>query len=712
MRYIQFRPNQETALRSSERHLEFQRETTRVGPTWLIGQSKYSGPANCVEMKWAGLSKLLLYRFRSIWTMRSIELQARRQEQTYSEEHRKVLGAHYTPDSVVDYIVRRTLEPLLRSRERLAKLRIIDPACGSGLFLLKAYEILADTWQKTFGIFGPKDAKYILENCLFGIDIDERSISAAQKHLLAKASFSEHDCINNNKNIVVGDALLLRSTSTFLPMGSQGLEDALFGSIFSKHSFDCVIGNPPYVRIQNTPIEKRGRYILSYTTAGGRFDIAALFLELSEYLLNECGRLGFIVSNKILSTSGAKRIRLFLPRHFNIEEIVDLADTKLFNAAVLPMILIAGRADKNKNRIAYSSLSQVHNGIAGTLKLQTEDLLQILDETEIPFEANVSVAGRVFQVQRFYVDPPSSQAKVWTFHNERQYGLLLKVRRNSGCTVGNLAKKISVGLKTTADEVFIKPMTRGFVREKALESDLVFPLIESHNIGRWHYSWDPERDLFVLYPHIEKNGKVVPVELDNYPRIKEYLEANRSRLESRTYLAESGRRWYEIWVHQCPSDFRGRKIITPDISCCNRFALDDKGLYVNGTCFYIILTDEADLSYYSILGLLNSKVIEYIHKITSGNSLYAKRFRYWSSYIREYPVPKRLFDSPDLRSLLAQNAIRLLNTDNETERTELENENDHLCYELFDLTETDVGEINRTLFACSAPLPKKGIAGK
>lgn len=640
--------------------------------------------------------------------MLSIELQARRQEQTYSEQHRKCLGTHYTPDSLVDYIVSRTLEPLLRSRDTLTRLRIIDPACGSGLFLLKAYEMLADGWQKAFGSYGPKDAKHILKHSLFGIDIDERSVLETRKHLLAKASLSECDCTGIDENIVAGDALLVRPASTLIPMSDQGPEAQLSGTLFAGHSFDCVIGNPPYVRIQHTPAEKRGRYMLSYTTAGGRFDIAALFLELSEYLLNESGRLGFIVSNKILSTSGAKRIRLFLRRHFSIEEIIDLADTKLFDAAVLPMILIAGRLDKNKSRIAYSSVAEAH-GAASTLTLQRENILHFLRETGIPFDGNVSVGGRVFRVQRFYVEPPSSDAKVWTFHDERQDKLLFKLRRNSVCTVGDLCKKISVGLKTTADEVFIKPMTVDFVQEKALEAALVFPLIESHNVSRWNYSWDPEHDLFVLYPHIERNGRVVPVELDAYPRIKEYLEANRSRLESRTYLADSGRRWYEIWVHQSPSDFSSRKIVTPDISSCNRFALDDKGLYVNGTCFYMILTDGSDASYCSTLGLLNSRVIEYVHKTTSGNSLYAKRFRYWSSYIREYPVPKRLLDSPELRSLLARNVVGLLNTTNEAERVELEKENDRLCYELFDLTEEEIREIERTLSLSSAPPPKKGI---
>ncbi|PKL47967.1 MAG: hypothetical protein CVV39_04990 [Planctomycetes bacterium HGW-Planctomycetes-1] len=642
--------------------------------------------------------------------MISIELQARRHEQIYSDKHRKLGGMHYTPDSLVDYIVKRALRPLLNTPDNLSQIRIIDPACGSGLFLLKAYEVLADCWQKTFGNFSAKDAKFILENSLFGIDIDEQAVLETKKNLLQKACLSERDYVNINKNIAVGDALFLRPSSTLIPPSEQEFNGLLTNEFFTKHSFDCVIGNPPYVRIQNTPREKRERYALSYTTAAGRFDIAALFLELSEYLLSEKGRLGFIVSNKILSTAGAKKIRFFLLKHFSIEEIVDLGDTKLFNAAVLPMILIVGRDNGNGKCIAYSSITELHNGAAN--KSSTTDLLQLLEKSEVPFEANVSFADRAFQVQRFYANPPSWQTNVWTFHNERQNHLLAKIRHNSACTIDELARKVSVGLKTTADNVFIKPMTQEFVRQKTLERDLVFPVIESHNVERWTYSWNPQQDLFVLYPHIEKNGRVIPVELDVYPKIKEYLESNRNQLEARNYLSDSGRRWYEIWVHQSPSDFCRRKIITPDLSSHNRFALDDRGFYVNGTCFYLILMDESDISYYSILGLLNSKVIEYFHKTTSGNSLYAKRFRYWSSYIQGYPVAKRLLTDPDIRSLLARNVSNLLNTTNIAERAELEKENDRLCYELFGFTDDEIREIESTLSVCSPPSRKKGIAAK
>ena len=639
-----------------------------------------------------------------------IETRARKHEQTYSNEHRKLLGTHYTPDPIVDYIVQHSLCPLLEFPERLQAIRVLDPACGSGLFLLKAFEILAQRWRGAFGSFGPQDAKHILANSLFGIDIDEPAVLATRRHLLEKASLSEDDVPQLIENIAVGDSLSLKPPFTQLGLDDPATDQTKAGSCFSKHSFHAIIGNPPYIRIQNTSLNKRDRYTSTYLTASGRFDISTLFVELSEYLLKDQGRLGFIVSNKILSTSGARKLRAFLLAHFSIEEIVDLSDTKLFEAAVLPLIVVATRTRNNGDHIAYSSITESHTRDASTV--QSDNLLGLIAGSQIPFEANVAFANKVFQVQRFYGSRPSTRANVWTFHNERENRLLSKLKLNSSHTLNDISEKISVGLKTTADSVFIKPMTKNFIKERGFEPELVFPLLESHNIDRWRYLWDSEGDLFVLYPHIEQNGKLVPIDLDTYPRAKEYLEANRPQLEARTYLAESNRRWYEIWVHQSPNDFRQRKLITPDISSHNRFAIDDKAFFVNGTCFYIILKDKSDNSYYSILGLLNSKIIEYFHKTTSGNSLYAKRFRYWSSYVGSYPIAKRLFSAPELTSAIVTNVSRLLRTNNDEERVRLEKENDRLCYQLFDLTNDDIKEIESTLTVHSPHSRTKGISAK
>ncbi|MFO0793475.1 MAG: DNA methyltransferase, partial [Candidatus Brocadiaceae bacterium] len=221
--------------------------------------------------------------------MTLIETKARQHEQFYTNVHRKLLGTHYTPDSVVDYIVNRTLQPYVESPELLSTIKILDPACGSGLFLLKAYDVLADHWKKTFGRFTQKDALHIIENSLFGIDIDEQSVLATKRHLMQKASFVDVLPYKIAPNIVVGDALYLRSFSKLMQLDEQAAFMSRFGPNFSKHKFHCIVGNPPYIRTQNIPKEKRDYYSTVYSTAAGRFDISGLFIELSEYLLKEKG---------------------------------------------------------------------------------------------------------------------------------------------------------------------------------------------------------------------------------------------------------------------------------------------------------------------------------------------------------------------------------------------------------------------------------------
>ncbi|MBI5308349.1 MAG: N-6 DNA methylase [Planctomycetes bacterium] len=419
--------------------------------------------------------------------------------------------------------------PYLKSPELFTNIRILDPACGSGLFLLKAYDVLAGNWKKTFGSFTSKDAQYLIENNLFGIDIDENAVLATRKHLLQKTSVPDSDSFEFN--IIVGDTLCLRPFCRQRQFGNQPTPKTSFGEKFLARSFDCILGNPPYIRIQNTPLGKRTRYISTYSTAVGRFDISSLFFELSDYLLKESGRLGFIVSNKILSTSGAQKLRNFLLTHFEIEEIVNLSDTKLFDAAVLPLIFIAQKSKECANQITYTSITESH-GKKNTGQ-QTVEFFELLKTSRMPLDTDVAVDldGKTFKVQRFFTTPPSKNANVWTFHNEREDTLLAKLKSASACTIGDLCKKISVGLKTTADGVFIKPMVEDFVNQHGFEKKLVFPLIESHNVNRWRCSWNSQTDLYVLYPHIEQNGKVLPADLDEYPRIKRYLETHRQQYE-------------------------------------------------------------------------------------------------------------------------------------------------------------------------------------
>jgi methylase of polypeptide subunit release factors len=632
-----------------------------------------------------------------------IENLARAFEATYSVNERKLSGTHYTPDNVIEYIVERTIGSCFCHVDDFLQFRVLDPACGSGLFLLKAFDAICTSVRRKLGEISPQQTCAVLQNCLYGIDIDPAAIQEAKQNLLKKAEqYGVYDANLINHHFFVGDALELLAENgqqLGLDLGfgeNQNYQKIVFPEVMATGGFDCVIGNPPYIRIQNIfPLERRQKYVNFFKTASGRFDIANLFIELGATMLKEGGGLGFIVSNKLLSTNGAKQLRRFILNHFTIKEIVDLTDTKLFEAAILPMILILKRGSCSSNQMIFSSATEIK--IYSDQTKPSSDIFQTLRECELPLSREVKIQQRIFKVQKFFTKQPSKADIIWTFHPPIESHVLAKIKTNTKCTLKDISEKISVGLKTTADDVFIKPLTLAFIQEHKFEQALIYPVLESHNINRWSVKWQRDKDNYVLYPHQESNGKLLPVDLNRFPYIKKYLYSQREKLASRTYLQESGRKWYEIWVHQSPADFAKIKIITPDISAANRFAIDRKGHFVNGTCFYIIPKDQSLEMNFAVLALLNSKLMEYFHKITSGNVLYAKRFRYWTTYLSQYPIPKA-FDPKNITvKQLAANARRLETLSSPDDIHKLEDENDRLIYHMFDFDDAEISEIESTL---------------
>ena len=127
-------------------------------------------------------------------------------------------------------------------------------------------------------------------------------------------------------------------------------------------------------------------------------------------------------------------------------------------------------------------------------------------------------------------------------------------------------------------------------------------MLRGKDISKWKVEWSPDRsyDRYVLYPHEKKEGGVRNVNLKDYPNTKRYLESHKEKLEERHYLTEAGREWFEIWVHQDPEYFeRQFKIMTPDFSNHNCFAMDAQKYYIGSSALAIILQDQApEFNYY------------------------------------------------------------------------------------------------------------------
>ncbi|WP_225728762.1 MULTISPECIES: Eco57I restriction-modification methylase domain-containing protein [unclassified Nocardia] len=200
--------------------------------------------------------------------------------------------------------------------------------------------------------------------------------------------------------------------------------------------------------------------------------------------------------------------------------------------------------------------------------------------------------------------------------------------------------RIRVGIKTTADRVFISD--RWGERVPRPEADLLLALITHDDVAAWRVR--RAGDTRVLYPYDTARPVRTPIDLAEFPCAAEYLRTHKDTLAARGYVIAGGREWFEIWVPQRPHLWRTPKVVFPDISDRPRFALDRSGAVVNGDCYWISLTDlaqagDAERLAYLLMGVANSALGLRFYDAVCGNRLYSGRRRWITQYVSRLPLP-------------------------------------------------------------------------
>jgi len=268
---------------------------------------------------------------------------------TENRTHRKEQGIYYTPSYVVDYIVRNTLGESLKNKKVDAdKIRVLDCACGSGSFLIKAFDVLNEYYSRhedynqtqldTTGTGVTYSKKLgILRNNIFGVDLDKQAVEIAQLNLLLKIAEKGKRLPLLEENIKCGNSLI---DDEKIAGDKAFIWEEQFKNIMKEDGFDIVIGNPPYERTLYLENEKQ-YYSQNYVSAYGAYDILVLFIEKALRLLKDEGYLGFIVSNKFLVSDYGTKLREFLLANSKIVRIIDLADAKrVFPEALVSTVII------------------------------------------------------------------------------------------------------------------------------------------------------------------------------------------------------------------------------------------------------------------------------------------------------------------------------------------------------------------------------------
>ena len=524
-------------------------------------------------------------------------------------EQRKSTGATYTPVDFAAFVADQMV--LVADLPKDGKIRILDPACGDGSLLYALIERLPPAARKRVEVVG--------------YDIDPETIRIATQRF--RQDFPDLDVLLEQKDFL--DHVL----------NLQGGGD-LFSAQEVQTPFHLVIANPPYVRTQIMGAQQAQQLAQSFGLTG-RVDLYYPFLLGISQVLAENGVTGVITSNRFMTTKSGQAVRRAMLSRFRILHAWDLGDTKLFDAAVLPSVLLArGTSDPqhpHTDGITYSSIYETEDvaiaKTANALTALTADNDTVISITD----------GRRFRVRHGTLDNGGDPEGIWRVATQATDQWLATVEANTWETFRRIGK-IRVGVKSTADKVFVRNDWNDLPGGRR---ELLRPLITRKCARRFKAEVPTKANHIkeILYPHEATEKGRAAVDLKLYPKAASYLEKHRDILEARTYLIDAGRKWYELWVPQDPAAWPLPKLVFPDISDKPIFWIDTDGGIVNGECYWLQCKnkDEQDLLWLA-LAVANSTFIEAFYDHRFNNKLYAGRRRFITQYVELFPLPNPACD--------------------------------------------------------------------
>lgn len=506
-------------------------------------------------------------------------------------------GRHYTPAELARFLAARSVAQLAGTDREWV---VVDPACGDGELLLAAAE-------------AARAAEFSCAPRLIGYDNDPDAVALARTRLASAGLRAD---------IVMGDFLTRQRA---LPSASV----------------DLVITNPPYVRTQHLG-QDAAQLLAAEFGLSGRVDLTHPFVTVASRLLRPGGVLGLLCSNRVFTTlAGGNVRRTLLDDGLNVRELYDLGDTKLFRAAVLPAIVIASQHAPTACAARFvSAYERSADDDAATQSL--------FDALRGGAPATAVHRGRQYAVRVGTFSPPTDATGPWRLSDPESDAWLRAIEQGTWKAFGDIAK-IRVGIKTTADNVFLGDRWASVAPE--VEEELLLPLITQSNLAPWRI--DPLLEMRVLYPYDLSSERRRTLDLSAWPGAEAYLRRHGEQLRGRDYVMGGGREWWEIWVPQRPALWAKPKIVFPDISEGPRFALDTSGAVVNGSCYWISLADiEDDDLAFLMLAVANSALGLRFYDEVCGNQLYSGKRRWITQYVRRLPLPSP--DTAEARRVIAQ----------------------------------------------------------
>lgn len=577
-------------------------------------------------------------------------------------------GVVPTPKLIVASIIKEMTQQIVvgKSSMELARLKIADICCGSGTFLISVYEFLLQSTIEKFqeeNICDPeliyklddhtlaltlKAKRDVLEQNIFGVDINPYAVEVTEFSLLLKllegeGTASVDHFLNQyagkvlpglSENIKCGNSLVDEKFFKFMPEAIE--DDELlfrvkpfdwkkeFPFLNKVNGFDAIVGNPPYLRIQNLVkyAPEETKYYQSGTSeyAVARKDTIDkyyVFIERAIELLNQEGYLGYIIPHKFFIVKGGKALRKFIVENCNLSKIIHFGVAQVFpDRSTYTAILILQK--EAKEQFSFKRVGKI-----------TPELLA----SDVGFTQ--------YNQADFNAEP-------WVFLSTETAAVFNKLKSKHTSLLKCLAD-ISVGLQTSADKIYI------FEVEEETENTFLFKNNETQ--------WEVEKDIclpciydlsFGLFDTIEPNKQIIfPYNLQGstaeafeeayfqkrYPLCWNYLNAYKKQLEKRS-INESDPKWYQFGRSQSLTRFHNTpKLIWHVLSTRPTYVYDERNLQFTGggNGPYYALLNRSKYSTLYLMGILAHPLFESMVK-AGASEFRGDYYSHGKQFIENLPI--------------------------------------------------------------------------
>ncbi|MCG3681947.1 Eco57I restriction-modification methylase domain-containing protein [Aliarcobacter butzleri] len=538
-----------------------------------------------------------------------------------------------TPVNIIHDLLKETVQKYCENKNDIEILnsKFADIACGSGAFLLEAFQLLNDTLidyylsnditklecisSNTYKLpFLIK--KKLLINCIFGVDKDLNAVEACKFGLLLKLLEYE-----NNNSIITPSALPdltsnIEWGNSLIDFNSEGLRNQDISSINPytfRHTFDVIIGNPPYMKIEDITnllrIEK-SLYKLNYQTAFQQYDKYFLFVERAFALLSENGYLGYIVPSKFYKVAAGKQLREVLIENKCVKKIVSFGWHQMFS-----------------EKTTYTCLL--------ILQKTTFNSLNFLEVDNINKWKTNAYIDEDFTL----IDFDNIDSDNWILVSKKYRELYNKLLDNTDILSNLLGSKENIfnGIQTSRNKIYVHKYVREDLnfyyinyenREWKIEKELTRPYYETVRGNGLEEKFFTYRLLkpnaIVIYPYFKNSlDEIELVDIvtlrTSFPEAYSFLEYYKNELENRKMdnVSAPENKWYRFARNQNLDKWEvDEKIIVGVNSQANKYVIDKSRTLVTsgGTAGYCMLTLPIDSNYsiYYIQAILNSKYLEWI----------------------------------------------------------------------------------------------------